>query len=149
MSKFGYESGDGIFSPGGSISNMYGMILARHKKFPELKATGLYGRSPLVAFTSDESHYSIAKGANWLGIGTENVVKVKTDDNGRMIPEELENEIQKTLLNGKVGRRDGRGNPKAALQPCQSHDTLGLSLLIHPVRVRWCARSRDFGSCIF
>ena len=31
MDKFGYKSGDGIFSPGGSISNMYGMVLARHK----------------------------------------------------------------------------------------------------------------------
>ena len=70
--------GDGIFSPGGSLSNMYGMMLARHWKYPELKTKGLFGHSPLVAFTSEESHYSIVKGANWLGLGVENVVKVKT-----------------------------------------------------------------------
>ena len=29
--------GDGIFSPGGSLSNMYGMMLARHNAFPEIK----------------------------------------------------------------------------------------------------------------
>ena len=32
--------GDGIFSPGGSLSNMYGMVLARHRKHPDLKSTG-------------------------------------------------------------------------------------------------------------
>jgi len=88
---FGWgEEGDGIFSPGGSMSNMYGMMLARHFKFPELKTKGLFGHPPLVAFTSEESHYSIVKGANWLGMGVNNVVKVKTDEGGRMIPAELE-----------------------------------------------------------
>ena len=29
--------GDGIFSPGGSLSNMYGMMLARHNAFPDIK----------------------------------------------------------------------------------------------------------------
>ena len=65
-----------MFSPGGSLSNMYGMMLARHAKYPDLKSSGLFGQKPLVAFTSDESHYSIVKGANWLGIGVDNVVKV-------------------------------------------------------------------------
>ena len=93
MSKFGWQDGegDGIMCPGGSIANMYGMVLARHRKFPEAKRAGVaaIGR-PLVAFTSEESHYWIAKGANWLGIGSDNVVKVKTDKWGRMIPSELD-----------------------------------------------------------
>ena len=33
-----------------------------------------------MALTSEESHYSIVKGANWLGLGVENVIKVKTDE---------------------------------------------------------------------
>lgn len=52
--KFGYENGDGIFAPGGSIANMYGMVLARCRAVPDAKCTGLFGQSPLVAFTSDE-----------------------------------------------------------------------------------------------
>jgi hypothetical protein len=32
--------GDGIFCPGGSIANMYGMVLARHARFPHIKSTG-------------------------------------------------------------------------------------------------------------
>ena len=93
MSKFGWSDGegDGIMCPGGSIANMYGMVLARHRKFPETKSAGVAAiGQPLVAFTSEESHYSIAKGANWLGLGLDNVVKVKTDGRGRMIPSELD-----------------------------------------------------------
>ena len=74
------EDGDGIFNPGGSMSNFYGMVCARHHFFPEIKTRGLYGQPPLVAFTSEESHYSIKKGANWLGLGVDNVVKVACDD---------------------------------------------------------------------
>jgi len=100
---FGWgDQGDGIFCPGGSLSNMYGMMLARHKFFPEIKKTGLAGHLPLVAFTSEESHYSIVKGANWLGLGVDNVVKIKTDSGGRMIPEELDKAIMSTKNNGKA-----------------------------------------------
>ena len=101
--NWGPEEGDGIFSPGGSISNMYGMVLARYKKFPEFKTKGLYvAKAPLVAFTSDEAHYSIVKGANWLGLGTENVVKVRTDPRGAMMPDELDKAVQKAKDEGKI-----------------------------------------------
>ena len=35
-----YVQGDGIFCPGGSMSNMYGMMLARHKTVPDVKVKG-------------------------------------------------------------------------------------------------------------
>ena len=66
------------------MSNFYGMMLARHHLFPELKRIGLSGHPPLVAFTSEESHYSISKGANWLGLGVDNVVKVKCDHGNKV-----------------------------------------------------------------
>ena len=37
-----------------------------------------------------------------MGLGTDNVIKIKTDSAGRMIPEELELAINKTLEEGKV-----------------------------------------------
>lgn len=68
---------DGIMCPGGSISNMYGMLLARHKILPCIKKSGLFSmESPLACFTSEDSHYSILKSANWLGLGTDQVYKV-------------------------------------------------------------------------
>jgi len=101
---FGWEKdqGDGIFNPGGSLSNFYGMLLARQHLFPELKIKGLFGSKPIVAFTSEESHYSIVKGANMLGLGVENVVKVRTDEGGRMIPEELDKSIKQVRSEGRL-----------------------------------------------
>ncbi|XP_043247931.1 cysteine sulfinic acid decarboxylase-like [Colletes gigas] len=91
--------GDGILSPGGSIANMYGMVLARYKKIPGIKAKGLVGLPPLVCFTSEAGHYSITKGAHWLGLGTDNVYKVKCDELGRMRPDALKAAI--TEVKGK------------------------------------------------
>ena len=93
---------DGIFSPGGSISNMYGMILARYNKFADTKENGVRGLPRLVAFGSDSSHYSLSKSSIWMGHGTNSVVKVKTDDRGKMIPSELEKEIENTIKDGAV-----------------------------------------------
>lgn len=67
---------DGILSPGGSLSNMYGMVLARYHYFPEVKRKGMSGLPPLGVFTSEDGHYSITKGAHWLGIGTDYIFKV-------------------------------------------------------------------------
>ncbi|XP_058037180.1 acidic amino acid decarboxylase GADL1 isoform X6 [Ahaetulla prasina] len=90
----GWEVGDGIFNPGGSVSNMYAMNLARYKYFPDIKEKGLSGIPQLVLFTSEECHYSVKKAASFLGIGTQNVYFVKSDDRGKMIPEELEKQVQ-------------------------------------------------------
>ncbi|XP_045605307.1 cysteine sulfinic acid decarboxylase isoform X1 [Procambarus clarkii] len=86
---YGWPNGDGIFAPGGSLSNMYGMVMARYKKYPDVKRTGVFGLKPLVAFTSDQGHYSVSKGASWLGVGMDNVVSVASDSQGRMKAEEL------------------------------------------------------------
>ncbi|ELW47931.1 Glutamate decarboxylase-like protein 1 [Tupaia chinensis] len=89
----GWKEGDGIFNPGGSVSNMYAIHLARYKYFPEIKEKGLSGLPRLIFFTSAECHYSMKKAASFLGIGTENVCFVETDGRGRMIPAELEKQI--------------------------------------------------------
>ncbi|KAL8182624.1 UNVERIFIED_CONTAM: hypothetical protein K2H54_058841 [Gekko kuhli] len=49
-----------------------------------------------------ESHYSIKKAAAVLGIGTDNVVAVKCDGRGKLIPSELERAILKAKRQGKV-----------------------------------------------
>lgn len=68
--------GDGIFSPGGSISNMYGIVLARYSRYPRVKSVGVASLPRLALFTSEDGHYSVTKGAHWLGIGTDNIFKV-------------------------------------------------------------------------
>ncbi|XP_047284913.1 cysteine sulfinic acid decarboxylase isoform X1 [Homo sapiens] len=50
----GWSSGDGIFCPGGSISNMYAVNLARYQRYPDCKQRGLRTLPPLALFTSKE-----------------------------------------------------------------------------------------------
>lgn len=54
LKLFGYETGDGLFAPGGSMGNMYGIILARYMKYPDVKTRGLTHIPQLVAFTSED-----------------------------------------------------------------------------------------------
>ncbi|XP_063596063.1 cysteine sulfinic acid decarboxylase-like [Penaeus indicus] len=97
---YGFDDGDGIFAPGGSMSNMYAMVLARYKRNPNVKKTGVFSLKPLIVFTSDQGHYSVSKSASWLGIGMDHVVPVATDDQGRMIPEALRKAVQKAREQG-------------------------------------------------
>ena len=56
----GYESGDSILAPGGSISNMYALMIARHKMFPQHKAHGMRAiKGQLIMYTS--KHVSSSK----------------------------------------------------------------------------------------
>ena len=49
----GWSQGDSILAPGGSISNMYALIIARHKHFPEHKEKGMTAiKSQLICYTS-------------------------------------------------------------------------------------------------
>ncbi|KAM9073734.1 cysteine sulfinic acid decarboxylase isoform 2-T2 [Megaptera novaeangliae] len=89
----GWSSGDGVFCPGGSISNMYAVNLARYQRYPDCKQRGLRALPPLALFTSKECHYSVKKGAAFLGLGTDSVRMVKADERGKMIPEDLERQI--------------------------------------------------------
>jgi len=87
----GFTNGDSILAPGGSISNMYALMIARHKMYPQHKQHGMRAiKGQLIMYTSRHHHYSVSGGASAIGLGTENCVKVKCDDKGRMIPEELE-----------------------------------------------------------
>ncbi|KAM6154010.1 cysteine sulfinic acid decarboxylase isoform 1-T1 [Erethizon dorsatum] len=98
----GWSSGDGVFCPGGSISNMYAMNLARYQRYPDCKQRGLRALPPLAIFTSKECHYSVNKGAAFLGLGTDSVRVVKADERGKMIPEDLERQINLAEAEGAV-----------------------------------------------
>ncbi|XP_062520283.1 glutamate decarboxylase 1-like [Corticium candelabrum] len=93
MEFIGYTSGDGILAPGGSLSNMYALNAARFKMFPESKTKGIRHLPPLVCFTSREGHYSMKKGAALLGLGTDSIIPVETDDTGSMNASDLRTKV--------------------------------------------------------
>jgi sulfinoalanine decarboxylase len=95
LQLFGMEHGDGILCPGGSASIMYGIHLARFSKFPSSK---IEGNPPgLVMFTSDEAHYSVRKGACFLGLGMQNLIHVKSNELGQMDVDDLKVKINEAI----------------------------------------------------
>jgi glutamate decarboxylase len=91
----------GISTQGGSASNTTSIIIARNSLYPESKTIG-NANHRFVLFTSVHGHYSLEKAAQMCGLGTDNVVSVPIDAQGRMIPLELENLVQKTKAEGKT-----------------------------------------------
>lgn len=97
----GYTDGDGIFVSGGSNANLLAMFSARNRVLPESRFEGYDSNHKLVAFVNEYAHYSFDTAANVLGIGSKNVIKVKADNAGRMMPSELEAEIENAIIRGE------------------------------------------------
>lgn len=98
----GFEKAEGQFTTGGSNGNLMAMAIARHHKLPVIKQNGLAGAPRLIAFVSEESHYSFDKAAHLLGIGTEQLWKVPADSNGKMDVTALEDLIGKAKIQGAM-----------------------------------------------
>ncbi|KAI5726547.1 hypothetical protein M8J76_004610 [Diaphorina citri] len=99
----GWQGGDSILAPGGSISNLYAFLAARHKMFPTYKEKGLSAiKGQLVMFTSDQCHYSVRSCAAVCGLGTDNCVEVPSDKRGRLIPSELERLVLERKTKGDI-----------------------------------------------
>ena len=73
------EQHDGLMVAGGSLSNLYGMHLARFRADPDILTRGAHGGPRLVAFCSEQAHYSYLKSCRLMGIGSDNLVRVKSD----------------------------------------------------------------------
>lgn len=108
-SEIGYgKNSDGIFTSGGSQSNLMGMLLARDyysiKYFNHnIKKNGLPENAHRFRiFVSEAAHFSIQKSASILGLGEQAVVKVKTDRFFRMNSVLLEDAIRKEAENGNI-----------------------------------------------
>jgi glutamate/tyrosine decarboxylase-like PLP-dependent enzyme len=100
LSLVGFKHGDGTFVTGGSNANYMALLCARNKTDPTIKKRG-FANSALVLFVSDQAHYSFERAADLLGIGSNNLVKIKTDNNGQMMVDELNKEIVRHLEQGK------------------------------------------------
>ncbi|WP_296313549.1 pyridoxal phosphate-dependent decarboxylase family protein [Winogradskyella sp. UBA3174] len=92
------ENSDGTVAPGGSMSNMMALIMARDAISPSVRTAGL--TKPMTLYTSKESHYSISKNAALTGIGRDNVRLVRTNSKGEMSAKHLEELIQNDSENG-------------------------------------------------
>jgi len=106
--QIGYQNGDGIFTAGGSQSNLMGLLLARdyyaleYQKW-NIKLDGLPAdASKFRVFVSDKAHFSNHKNSWILGLGEQAVVHVGVDERYRMDPEKLEKAIASEIQKGNI-----------------------------------------------
>lgn len=78
---------------GGTMANFTALAAARHALLKsvgwDVEARGLFDAPPITVVTSDESHITIFAALQMLGLGRERVIRVPTDAQGRMRPDEL------------------------------------------------------------
>lgn len=99
---------DGVFTSGGSQSNISALFYARDwycnaKLTHDIKKSGLpdcYRKFRI--YTSAISHFSSDKGAHLMGLGYDAVVKVPTDDKMRMDATALKQLIETDVRNGNI-----------------------------------------------
>ncbi|MYW15591.1 lysine decarboxylase DesA [Streptomyces sp. SID486] len=86
---------DGVFTSGGTQSNLQALLLARE----EAKSDSL-GR--LRVFASEVSHFSVQKSAKLLGLGPDAVVSIPVDHDKRMRTLALARELERCAKDGLV-----------------------------------------------
>lgn len=90
------EGASGVFVSGGSMGNMTALTAARDKKLDdENMHLG-------VAYVSDQTHSSVAKGLRIIGIPTKRVRRIPTDEHFQMKIDELEKAISEDEKNGMI-----------------------------------------------
>ncbi|WP_327297481.1 pyridoxal phosphate-dependent decarboxylase family protein [Streptomyces sp. NBC_01197] len=94
--RIGYGPGaDGVFTSGGSQSNLQALLLAREEAKSE-------DTSALRVFASECSHFSVQKSAKLLGLGPEAVVSIPCDQDKRMQTLALARELERCRAEGAV-----------------------------------------------
>jgi glutamate/tyrosine decarboxylase-like PLP-dependent enzyme len=90
----------GVFTMGGTISNLYGARIGLEKVLPGTMHRGLKGVA-VAGIVSEAAHYSNQTIAGWLGIGTQNLEVIPTDQSMSMRLDELEKALERLHEAGK------------------------------------------------
>jgi glutamate/tyrosine decarboxylase-like PLP-dependent enzyme len=96
------DDAGGVLVSGGSAANLTGLTVGRNIFFEkeEIRKKGLFGQKPFVVYASDEVHSCVDKSVELLGIGTDHLRKIATDENFKVQIDILENQIKEDLKNG-------------------------------------------------
>ncbi|HYK22799.1 MAG TPA: pyridoxal-dependent decarboxylase, partial [Pyrinomonadaceae bacterium] len=95
-SLIGYDSGaKGLLTSGGSMANMIALLIAsRRKSGAAIAQKGLWNSGlPMTVYASQEVHMSIAKAADILGFGRDQVRVIACDERQRMRVDLLQQRI--------------------------------------------------------
>jgi len=94
------DKGMGIFTFGGTATNLYSMKIAINKSCTDVSKNGV--PKNIKFLITEDAHFSHAVAANWLGIGTNNLLTIPATKN-RTSDTHLAEEIMESLIqNGDI-----------------------------------------------
>jgi len=107
----------GLVTSGGSLANLTALLTARNVSLGDAWERGLSKRArPPVLLAQGDSHYSVARAAGILGLGTEQVIRVPLDSRRRMDAQRLDE---------LLGRLRTEGVPVIAVCACACATPIG------------------------
>ncbi len=84
-----YEQVNGVLTSGGAQANLTALLAARQHAQSDTWQHGVSGQRRMRIIASEHSHYSVSRAAGIMGLGTDAVIKIATDDQGRMLLPEI------------------------------------------------------------
>src|SRR5215212_5173034 len=96
-SLIGYDKdAKGLLTSGGSMANMIALLVAsRRKSGGDTSRRGLWNAGPpMTVYASEEVHMSVAKAADILGFGRDQVRVIACDERQRMLVDSLRRTIE-------------------------------------------------------
>jgi len=98
----GFSAGDGVFTSGGTQSNMHALFLAREAAIADARMERAQALPRLVVFATASSHFSVGKSALLLGLADDAVIAVADDGEGRMLPAALDEAVAAAVASGRL-----------------------------------------------
>lgn len=98
------DAADGVFTSGGTQSNLQALLLAREEACSDSRGGNHRAESlpRLRILASEVSHFSIIKAAKLLNLGSEAVISVPCDGDRRLRVEALEAELERCRSTGDI-----------------------------------------------
>ncbi|QOW02054.1 aminotransferase class V-fold PLP-dependent enzyme (plasmid) [Rhodococcus pyridinivorans] len=97
LAGFG-DRADGVMTPGGSLSNLLGLLLARDsaalRRGVNIRHDGVAALAGAVVFCSELAHFSVYRACAALGLGESAVYPLPTDEQRRIRPESLQEALE-------------------------------------------------------
>ena len=140
------ESGVG-FVTGATMGNFTGLATARHAILKKLdwnvEAQGLYGSPEIQVVVGAQVHVSILKALALLGFGSERVVRLPADDQGRILTSSFNFEERPTIVCLQAGNVDsGAVDPMDEIIPLAK--SKGAWVHVDGAFGLWAAASEDY-----
>ena len=89
------------FVTGAHTANVTALAAARHEVLRrarwDVESLGLQGAPPLTVIAGEEAHASIHAACRMIGVGSRTIMRVATDEQGRMRPDALEWALSATV----------------------------------------------------